>query len=492
MSSNHSLSMKMKKIIIIGVGRHAKRIHIPFLEKLRLSSEVDITAVIDLENNRYILDSFLKNYGFMNTKYISVTKNNFTKNNELKKNIREKITKEIDALNIDVAIISCDDKYHETYIKICLEKNIHILMEKPLFTEDYASTNVSKAKKIIKKYKNIANLYKKALEKNKALQFSIISQRRYHPAFDLIKNEIKYIFDKTNCPITHSKFYHSDGQWRMPNELLNESYHGYNQGYGKCSHSGYHFFDILAQSINIITGDKKPNLVCAEATFVRPNDILEQNNIDDFKKHFKDFKSLPCKQLKKKMKNYGEIDANIHYNFIKNNKIISFSDMMLVHNGFSNRSWFNSKNDLYKGNGRLRHENHTFCQGPFQTIHFHSYQSDETKNKKLKYSKKVGGELHFEVHIFRNKKILKTTKPQFEKLTFDSFKLPKDNIFAPRGHQEYSKILCLTDFFKSLGKKKMTKSNYLDHYHSNLLYALSYISASKEFNHENKKVSVKW
>ncbi|PIP61576.1 hypothetical protein COW99_03565 [Candidatus Roizmanbacteria bacterium CG22_combo_CG10-13_8_21_14_all_38_20] len=39
--------------------------------------------------------------------------------------------------------------------------------------------------------------------------------------------------------------------------------------------------------------------------------------------------------------------------------------------------------DLYKGNGRLRHESHFIEQGPFQAISFDSYQSKEV-NPKLK------------------------------------------------------------------------------------------------------------
>jgi predicted dehydrogenase len=482
----------MTSLMLIGVGRHARRIHIPFLKKLRYSYEFDISAVLELDKTESVTNRFLKKNNFTNYKFIPVDKDDFTKKLSLKKSIRNKIINEIDKLGIDAAIISCDDKYHEAYIELCLEHNIHILMEKPLFTEDYASTNVSNAKKLIKKYESISELYKAALKKNNNLLFSIISQRRYHPAFNYIKNEVKSVFEKTNCPITHSKFYHSDGQWRMPDELLNESYHGYNRGIGKCSHSGYHFFDTLAQFMDIIVGNKKPDFVSAESTFIRPNDILEQNNINDYKKQFNNFKSLPSSKIKDKMKYYGEVDASIHYNFMKNNNIISFSDMILVHNGFSNRSWFEANKDLYKGNGRLRHENHTICQGPYQTIHYHSYQSNETKNKHLKYSKEVGGELHFEIHIYRNKKMLKTDKPQFEKLSFDDFKLPNDNICAPRGHQEYSKYICLIDFFESINKKKKTRSNYFDHYHSNLLYALSYISGARDFNNQNKKVYFKW
>jgi len=349
-----------------------------------------------------------------------------------------------------------------------------------------------KAAKLIKNYKNIAKLYIRAKKLNPNLIFSIITQRRYHPAYDYIKREVTEVFRKTNCPVTHSYFYHSDGQWRLPKELLLEQYHGYNRGIGKCSHSGYHFFDLLAQIMKTQTNNKKPDYVSVESSFVRPNDLLEQLTLDDYNLIFKDFPRYNKEKLKAKMKKYGEVDASIHFNFIKNGQKISFSDMNLVHNGFSNRSWLNPKEDLYKGNGRLRHEHHIITQGPFQSIHYHSYQSDETNNKKLNSSENSGGELHFEVHIYRNKKILSTNKPQFEIIDYSKFKIPKDGIYLPRGHQEYSKYLCIIDFFNNCQYSGIDKSDYLDHYHSHLLYSLSYISAARSFNKKNKKVMYKW
>ena len=485
-------NLSSNKIIFIGLGRHAKRVHVPLLKKFKQKYNFSIVGVVDLNNKLKDIDNYLKEYGFFQQKLLPVNKEDFSKSDKLFHNKKQALEKEIKKLGANIAIISCDDKYHETYIELCLKNNIHILIEKPLFTQDFSSVNYNKAKKLIAMYENIAVAYKKALKRNPNLLFSIISQRRYHPAFERIKQEVKEVYEKTNCPITHSKFYHSDGQWRMPDELLEETYHGYNRGIGKCSHSGYHFFDTLAQVMKLITDEKRPERVVVESNFVRPNDVLEQINLKDHKKVFKNFKAKSKSELEKNMANYGEVDASINYSFMRKGKIISFSDLILVHNGFSNRSWFKPNEELYKWNRRLRHENHTICQGPYQSIHFHSYQSDETKNKKLKYCKDVGGELHFEVHIFRNKKLLKTTKPQFEKLSFDNFKLPNDNFYAPRGHQEYSKYLCLEDFFQSLRKGKKTKSNYLDHYHSHLLYSLAYMSGAKDFNKKQKKVVYEW
>ena len=107
------------------------------------------------------------------------------------------------------------------------------------------------------------------------------------------------------------------------------------------------------------------------------------------------------------MKNFGEIEAFSNLQFKKGNKVMTNVSINLTHNGFARRDWVTAEGrDLYKGNGRVRHEYHIIEQGPFQCIHFHSYQSKEVDPTLKNNLYEVGGEYHLDIFVFRNSSII--------------------------------------------------------------------------------------
>lgn len=229
--------------------------------------------------------------------------------------------------------------------------------------------------------------------------------------------------------------------------------------------------------------------------------IMEQINIL-FKKYI-DKKSIEPKlknktepRLKKQIKKsnkiektqkFGEIDAHVNYTFSKNGKKIFNIQFSLLHNGFSRRSWVNVRDDLYKGNGRVRHEYYSIHQGPFQSIKYESYQSDQINNDTLKGSGQCGGELHSDVLIFRNSKAIGVDLPPMEQIQFGTV---NDNGLQgySRGHQEDARGECFKEFMMAVKgeiPKGKLKSNIDAHKGSVLLMALAYLSASKSFNDKN-------
>src|SRR5690606_14673531 len=117
--------------------------------------------------------------------------------------------------------------------------------------------------------------------------FIINSHRRFHKGFEMVNERIKEINLLTNCPITFLQAYHCDGQWRLPNEIVTQSYHPYCQGYGKASHSGYHIFDTVAQFLeSSFNEEKKPDYMQISSSFVQPNGFFKQLNEDDYYQYF--------------------------------------------------------------------------------------------------------------------------------------------------------------------------------------------------------------
>ncbi len=61
-----------------------------------------------------------------------------------------------------------------------------------------------------------------------------------------------------------------------------------------------------------------------------------------------------------------------------------------------------SNEDLYIGNGRVKHQQLTIQQGLFQCIQIHNYQSKDQHDVDNSDEFDVGGNNHFDIYVFRN------------------------------------------------------------------------------------------
>ena len=486
----------MVNIILVGVGPHSKRIYLPLIKKYKDKFDINLKAVVDISKNKEKIHNYLKNSGIkaeqyyvdydLDCEYLMNSKDSENLKNMLKKH------------KIDAMILATDPLAHKAYIDFALGNGINILMDKPITSEINASTNQKQAKKIYEDFEKIVNKYYIAEEKYPNLIVSCLSQRRYHPATNKIRNELIKIYERSNCPVTSIICEHSDGQWRMPDEVISEKYHGYNNGIGKCSHSGYHFFDIMYWLSEIsIDKHKKYDKITCYSSFSRPEDWITQLNLEDYKKIFgnaynKDKFSITDEEFIEKTKNYGEIDAHLNFVFYKNNRKLLNIQFSLLHNGFSRRSWVKPKDNLYKGNGRIRHEYYSIHQGPFQSIKYESYQSDQINNEILKGSGQVGGELHSDVYIFRNSKAIGIDLPPMEKIQFG--RVNEEGLRGySRGHQEDARGECFKEFMMAvkgeIPKGKM-KSTIDSHKGSVAFMSLAYLSGAKTYNNEENPIAV--
>ncbi len=263
--------------MLIGCGPHAKRIYVPLFRKYK--NRINICCVVDVKDKEEELTRFFKS-SLCQTYFIEKDHLTYDKlNPSVEKQLNELVRK----YNLKGVVISTEPLTHVMYSKWALRNNLSILLDKPVSTYQDVSTKISLAKKILEDYDGLARIYKRKPN----ISFSLMSQRRFHPAFKRIKHLIHECYKKTNCPVTSIQSFHCDGQWRMPTEIVDQEYHPYCQGYGKCSHSGYHFFDIVPFLINSgYAKDKAYDEVTAYSTVVRPLDFLQQINFEDYERLF--------------------------------------------------------------------------------------------------------------------------------------------------------------------------------------------------------------
>lgn len=470
----------MTNLLLIGLGPHAKRIYYPVCAKDGLNLDFKIVHAVDLDTKKEDITGYFKQNGYpaIEVTYLSENQKSC---NKLSSEVAGLLDEIIKTKDISGVIISTEPLAHVCYAEWALSRGLSVLMDKPVSTRENVVNSLESVEGILDDYKRLEKAYLKAKDKNPNVVFSLMAQRRFHPAFIKVKELIKEVFDKTNCPITSLQSFHSDGQWRMPSEIVDQIYHPYCQGYGKCSHSGYHSIDIAPWLLEATESNKKEiNNVDVFSNFLYPNDFLAQLNLNDYRGLFTDFdvvNKYSTKELIKKFDNFGEIDAFLSFKFKHDDQTLSLGSTNLVHNGFAQRNWPTALGrDLYKGNGRVRHESHYIEQGPFQSISYISYQGKEVDPNNLDGIYDIGGEYHLDIHVFRNQKMFPEWK-NYEKISVNDIGL-KILEGKSRGHQEDARRACILEFVAALqdGKNRVS-SDFLDHKRSTLLFYAAYKSA---------------
>jgi len=477
--------MKHISLLLIGFGPHARRIYYPIITHEQSSTGASIVCAVDLLSQQSVIEEYLsKRKETLPVYYLDKPDNNRT----LPKHIQILLNTIVQKFNIQGIIISTEPLAHVGYANWALENGLSILMDKPISTAIHASVSEKAANQILDDYQFLKKKYLKAKMKDKHILFSLMAQRRYHPSFQKMKLLIQEVYTRTGCPVTSIQSFHSDGQWRLPSEIIDIDYHSYNQGYGKCSHTGYHALDIVPWLLEAAESkDSKINNVDIFTNFLRPNDFLSQipmKNYTNLFPHFNKHNHYTEKEIRTITQNYGEIDAFNSFAFKHNDRTITLGSMNFVHNGFSQRGWMTPNADLYKGNGRVRHESHFIEQGPFQAISFISYQSDQIDPSQKHNIFGVGGEYHLDIHVFRNHNLIPAWK------RYELFGIQNLNKLIvsgySRGHQEDARRQAIIEFIHHLHKPTTEHtSHFLDHERGTILLAGVYQSAAKRFHHKN-------
>lgn len=468
------------KILLIGCGLHAKRVYLPILKELQNTYGESLKAVVELKDAKESTTQKI-NEDFNNIEFCFVEqmKESFTQS--LPESIESELDKVLKSQGINAVIIATDPLHHVQYALWALKNNLHILMDKPISTYKNVANSVTEAKKLICDYELLLKNY------NSEKAFIVNSQRRFLPQFQMIQNLVNDVAEKFGVPITSIQSTHCDGQWRLPNEIFEIDYHSY-LGAGKISHSGYHFIDFAIKMVkdSYISAGKYFNKISVFSKFIKPSGLLKLQNQNDLNKLFNGkyskVKKYSDEQLVKKLKdsNEAEVDDYSIITLMSDKSALTTITLNLIHNGFSRRSWLmpNLK-DLYKGNGRVRHEYHNIEQGSLQNIQIHSYQSKDNHNFNDENDLKVGGNNHYDIYIFRNSDLIGgepftviSAKDIEEKYSMDKSKVMN----------ELARHEAVKQFFDVVvGNKKVSeiKSNITDHYLSVKLMSMMYISGKK-------------
>jgi len=454
-------------ILVVGIGFHARRIYIPVLQKIGLERPVKIKAIVDIAAAKQSAETYISERGLEDVEMLYVE--------PLKphaQTLSKQHVAQLNALvarhNINGVVISTDPVIHRAYAEWALSSKLHILMDKPISTRVRVSSSRTQAKRLIEDYDELLAKYQK-LQKERETIFSVMVQRRYETGYQKVFELIKEVGDRFQAPVTSIQASHSDGVWILPDEIVEQVSHPYSTGYGKNSHSGYHIFDIIWQFYKA-SGIKHKSADSAEVmtSFINPRGLLKQFGQEDFHAYFPDYlnnRHRSDEELWDVFDKYGEIDAFSIIRLLKDKETICNISTNLIHNGFSRRAWSTPSKDLYKGNGRVKHQSFSIQQGPFQNIQIHQYQSSDQHDDITDQSDSVGGNNHFDIFVFRNAVMFGPDEKPFRQITLKSLQAieTKD---TSRLYNESAKDVAILEFVDYiLGKipKTELKSNITSH-----------------------------
>lgn len=449
------------RLLIIGLGNHARRIYAVRFQEYSKQYPLKIVGAVELLSSKPVIDKYFEKKGFeFDMLYI---KNSFDSKNGMPANIKNQLDMYAKKHAVNAVVISTDPLSHKIYALWAIEKGFHILMDKPITSRKNVTSDLLEASSIVDDYKELLEKYQH-LQKTKETIFSINTQRRYEIGYQKSFQLIREVAERFNAPVTSIQAMHADGVWIFPDEIVSQKCHPYNQGYGKCSHSGYHIFDIAWQFYRAgLIKEKCPDTGEVMTSFIQPAGLLTQFNQDDlancFGQEFKKIQKKSENELYNTFKNYGENDAFSIVRLLKNNHAICNISINLLHSSFSRRSWMIPAEDLYKGNGRIKHQCYHIQQGPFQCIQIHNYQANDKQDDSTAEDYRLGGNNHFEIYVFRNSRMFgKDTKPLE---VYNLKDLDQDNGFDDtRLYHESAKDSVILEFIKFI-LGDITKKNLI-------------------------------
>ncbi len=441
------------------MGNHAQRIYIPTLIKMSKNMPMSVIGIDKIESKPNIEKTLEKKKLNLKTYFIKNLSNN------LSKKTQKYLTKLAKSHDINGVIIATPPDCHKTYATWALENNFHILMDKPVTTRKHCSTSQTQAKKLVKDYKELVAKYESCYQQKKTV-FMLNTQRRYEVGYLYVFKLIKEATDKFNIPVTSIQSMHADGVWIFPDEIVEQHCHNYYNGNGKCSHSGFHLFDIVWQFYRAgYVKNKFADSAEVFSSFIEPKGTLTQLNQSDyyklFGKEYNNRKRKSDKQLRQTFDGYGENDTFSIVRLLNKGDNVCNISINLMHNSVSERNWVLPSPDLYKGNGRIKHQSYYIQQGPFQSIQIHNYQSKSKQEKNNASDYGVGGNNHFDIYVFRNPKMFGGDTKNFAKYSLNDLDI-NNELDDTRLYHETAKETIVKEFIDAILSKVRRKRLKID------------------------------
>ncbi|MFB7597624.1 Gfo/Idh/MocA family protein [Streptomyces sp. NPDC056160] len=480
-------------VLVVGVGPHTRLNHLPALAGAQEAGLAGTVTGIDLPHAAASVIEYGTPDRPRRMPVIAVQPFTLARRT-LPGGVRRVLEGVVERERIGAVVVATEPSAHLPYALWAIERGLPVLLDKPLTVHPGASTDPAAAQAIADDFEILLDAYRAARRRDPRMVVSVLSQRRWHPAFRRVRELITEVADAVNCPITSIQSSHGDGQWRLPDELVDLGYHGFDRGYGKAAHSGYHHFDIVPWWL--AAGErpgKEIDEIEVHAACTRPSDFLAQLTVADHARLLPGFAArnpYTAQDLYRLTAGHGEVDVFLNLAYRSHGRVMALGSHSLAHTTFSQRGNLHPiHGGLYKGNGRIGQEAHIIQQGPFQALHLHALQTlhgDEGGNDR----RAAGGADHIEIHVFRNNRL----RPDWQRHHMLGFTdlIQGDGDSAVLPTQRSARTCAVTEFLSYLaGRTPRTElaSDLSDHRRPARLMAAAYLSMSRRWANGGRPVA---
>lgn len=271
--------MNPKRLILIGLGPHARRIYYPLIEKHAKEQSIQLNLVVDVESQRENIERYLSSR-LLQPERLFFIEEGKRHTQQLDGALAQLLT-EIANQGCDGMIIASEASTHEQYIAWAVNHDIDVLTDKPPIAPSNVSTQIDSAEAIFQHYLMLEQELKTS-RSNLLIQ----CQRRSHIGYQFVRQYLHEFLHTYQIPLSYINIYHADGMWGMPGELFERENHPYKYGYGKLMHSGYHFVDLFAWLAEVNSTIRHRSADRAELFMqhFRPSDFLHQIGNADYQR----------------------------------------------------------------------------------------------------------------------------------------------------------------------------------------------------------------
>lgn len=433
-----------RRLLWVGLGRHAERIYLPLIAEAVNSGEVILTGVADLRSHGSKVRRLLGSYGLDQVELMLLD----DARTEDDAYIEQQLASLRARAPFDALLLSSDPRTRRPYFAHACAHRCAVLTDKPVFARDGMIRAEAIATAYLDELLRLAERVRAA-----GIECVVQAQRRAHPGHRFLAQVLDDAVARVHVPVTSVQVHHADGMWVMPGEWERD-HHPYKHGFGKLFHSGYHFVDVLTLLLRrtILLGGITG--VEAAVSAARASEVLEL---------WTDHPLLPqgmrCPPPGDRS-GHGEQDVHALIDFRGAGGVVTRAQLALLQHSLSDRSPLIPVTEPYKGAGRVRHERVDAHVGPLVNVQLHSYQSRSTRESE---GDGVGESDHFEVLVFRNARV--TGEKPFERHTLSALEA-----HAARVHNERARGELFWRFLRRLP----TESELEEHLLTGELVALLY------------------
>lgn len=229
-------SSRKIRIGIFGVGMHFQETYTTALKRKDIADVIEVAWVVDIVSKESLVKSRLNNVG-QPARFVGVDKFDSL---ELPNNIVRRLDEMQLSSPVDAVLVSTTPEQHRAYVSWALKARLKILLDKPITTRENATSDPDQAAGILEDWQYMADLSERT-----DTFLMVNSHRRFHPAYYHVGKLLNEVAGRYGLGVTSLSSFNSDGQWRLPNELEDINYHGYENGNGVISHFGYHYLDLI-------------------------------------------------------------------------------------------------------------------------------------------------------------------------------------------------------------------------------------------------------